>query len=363
MKNTAPFVFAPLGWRALALVAGLLAGAGADARAQAPNRSVGAVGEVRSARPAPREAPPPVEIRTRASRTAVWVGDRVTFTVDVTCAPGVDILTDDLAKERLKLTGLELVSATSRRTALDSGGVAYRFDYELATYEVESESVQIDHLPVRYYMRRPGLRLQDAAPAGETSARGAQIARRSTIPDSLPRFGIRDERTPADLPRALGWARPAGAGLALVSAAPVALLVLSLAWRYRPRRARRPRHATPLTQRTLDDLRTLDFSQAAQRREAYGRLDAALRRHLAGLTGMPVESLTAAELIPRLNGHARGVPVDALAALLGDCERARYAPPAGVPTSDQLEEALASTAQLLPSRGLKRFMPSISFRR
>ncbi len=360
--TTVPLV--PLRWRTVALAALVLFGAHSDARAQAPNRSVGAVKGAPPAEPAP---PPPVQIRTWTSRTAVWVGDRVTYTVDVTCAPDVDILADDLARERLKLTGLELVSAASQRTALASGGVTYRFVYELATYEVEAATVQIDHLPVRYYVRQRGQRLEDAAPAGEASARGAQIARRSTIPDSLPRFGVRDERTPVDVPRALAWARPVGAGLVLVSAAPVGLLVIALAWRYRPRRARRPQHALPLTQRALDDVRALDFSRVDQRREAYSRLDAALRRHIGGVTGIPLESLTAAEVAPRLNGNGRGLPIESVAVLLAACERARYAPPGQAPTSEQLEAALASAEELIAARGLKRLIPrlipSFSFRR
>jgi hypothetical protein len=32
------------------------------------------------------------------SRTAVWVGDRVRFTIDIDCPPGVDVLDDDLSR-------------------------------------------------------------------------------------------------------------------------------------------------------------------------------------------------------------------------------------------------------------------------
>ena len=55
---------------------------------------------------------------TSVTRTAVWVGDPVTYTVELTCAPKIDILADDLAAERLPLTGLELLGVEVERDAI-----------------------------------------------------------------------------------------------------------------------------------------------------------------------------------------------------------------------------------------------------
>ena len=48
-------------------------------------------------------------------RPAMWVGDRITYTVTVTCPRGVDIVIDDLGRDKLKLTGLDVVGADSSR--------------------------------------------------------------------------------------------------------------------------------------------------------------------------------------------------------------------------------------------------------
>ena len=65
-------------------------------------------------------APAPVQVQTSVTRTAVWVGDPVTYTVELTCAPKIDILADDLAAERLPLTGLELLGVEVERDASDT---------------------------------------------------------------------------------------------------------------------------------------------------------------------------------------------------------------------------------------------------
>ena len=39
----------------------------------------------------------PVQVRAATDRSAIWVGDRVTYTIDILCDRGSDILLDDLA--------------------------------------------------------------------------------------------------------------------------------------------------------------------------------------------------------------------------------------------------------------------------
>ena len=166
--------------------------AGARARADRPATAV-------RARPRP---PPPtptdacgaaVQVRASVDRTAIWVGDRVTYTVDIVCARGVEILLDDLAKEKLRVNGLDVVSSDTTTTVDASERTTYRLRYVLTTYRVDVPSLSIEPLSARYYARRPGQRLQDIAPAGEVQVPGAVIAFRSTLPDQ-PTYELRDGR-------------------------------------------------------------------------------------------------------------------------------------------------------------------------
>ena len=142
-------------------------------------------------------ADPPVRATSTVDRTAAWVADRVTFTVDIVCDRGVDILLDDLAKEKLRVNGLDIVGSDSSATTDAAERTTHRLRYVLTTYRVDLPAVSIEPISVRYYARRPGQRLQDMAPAGEVVVPGAVVAYRSTLPDTQPVPGLRDRRAAA----------------------------------------------------------------------------------------------------------------------------------------------------------------------
>jgi hypothetical protein len=85
-----------------------------------------------------------------------------------------------------------------------------------------------------------------------------------------------------------------------------------------------------------------------------------VRRHVASVTGIPTDSLTAGEIARRLRANGSRVPADTVAALLDQCERARYGSPGQLPSVDQFREALASTEELVaagrPTLGLTSFL-------
>ena len=85
-----------------------------------------------------RSANRDVQVRTSLSRTAIWVGDPVEFVVELTCGPKLDVLTDDLTKEKLKLEGLDVVADSNEREDTPDGGVRRRFRYQLTTYDTEA---------------------------------------------------------------------------------------------------------------------------------------------------------------------------------------------------------------------------------
>ena len=74
----------------------------------------------------------PVTVRSSLDRTAAWVGDPLTYTLEVVCSPGYDIVEGDLARDRLPLEGLDVRAASTTREGRDDGAVVYRGRVERA---------------------------------------------------------------------------------------------------------------------------------------------------------------------------------------------------------------------------------------
>ncbi|MEO6212201.1 MAG: hypothetical protein ABIP65_01115, partial [Vicinamibacterales bacterium] len=94
--------------------------------------------------------------RARTDRTAMWIGDRITYTIEIVCPAGVDVLEDDLSKEKLQLDGLEVVGAEATRTEGAGEVTTRRFHYVLTSYRPDVRSRRIAPITVRYYLTRPG---------------------------------------------------------------------------------------------------------------------------------------------------------------------------------------------------------------
>jgi hypothetical protein len=295
----------------------------------------------------PTNTPPPVEVHTSVSRTAVWVGDRVTYSIELRCAPQVDIVTEDLATERLNVDGLEIRDVAIDRDASEAGRLTYRVIYSLVTFNLDAPALKIGEIPVRYSIRRPGQRPEDPAPpSGEVRIPALTLALRSTLPDTEVPAQIRDGRPLQPLPRRVALAQPVGIGLLVVAAAPVALLLLDLARRASRLRYRGPRRVTRGERRaSLDEIKALDVASPSVQREAYARLDALIRDHARQTTGIAVEALTPSEL-PCAMTHPKKVPgLEQIQSLLAECERAKYAPQ--LPDTERWSGVLLEAEQLL----------------
>jgi hypothetical protein len=289
-------------------------------------------------------------VRTSVDRTAVWVGDRVRFTIEVECPRGVDVLDDDLSKDKLKLDGLDVIGSDSSR--IDSGGETSirRFVYDLTTYRVDLPALRIAPLSVRYYVRHPGQRLEDAAPAGDVQIPGTSIALRSTLPDAQE-YAVRDARPATRRSRLSALAEPVGRALVIVSFAPAVFWIATAL----ARRRRRPTHRSVRQVRSdervsLQAARELDLTTEEARREAYTKVDALVREHLRDVCGVPGASLTPHEVQPALAERSARIDAARVAALLAACERARYAPPHAVPSADACRDAISEAEELLVAR-------------
>ena len=291
-----------------------------------------------------------VQVRSSVDRTAIWVADRVTFTVDVICDRGVDILLDDLAKEKLRVNGMEVIASDSSATTDAGERTTHTLRYVMTTYRVDAPALSIEPISVRYYARRPGQRLQDMAPAGEVTVPGAAIAFRSTLPDNQQIYGLRDLRSAATRHPFFVRAQSIGVALVVVSIAP-ALFVLGAAVR-RQTLARAPgrrsaRQSKKARRDTLERLRALDVSTEGERRRAYDEISSAVREHVAGVSGVPAPSLTVAEVDAALETTRGKVSRESVTALLAGCDVARYGPPSAIPSSEQCRDALSAAEQIL----------------
>ena len=135
-----------------------------------------------------QELPPGLTVTARVDRPAIWIADRLTYTVEIVCPRGLDILTEDLGRDRLKLTGLDLVGSDNSRREED-GVTRYRFEYVLTTYRVDVATPTIGSFPVRYYLTRAGQRPEEAALAGSLTV--PAVARPSMASLSRPPLTVR----------------------------------------------------------------------------------------------------------------------------------------------------------------------------
>jgi len=292
----------------------------------------------------------PVEVRASLDRTALWPGDRVRYAIEVHCAPGVDVLAEDLAGERLVLTGLELLSTSRERQARADGRTIHRVEHELTAYAIGAP-LRIQEQTLRYYARRPGQRMEDAVPAGEVRVPAISLVMRSTLPDEPGEARLRDGAGAPELPAFLAWLRPAGFALVLLCALPLAVWAAQALGRSR----RLPGSFSPRAAPS-DDLRpellglqAMDTTSPAARRLAYDRLDLLLRRRLGAMVGADARALTPAEIAARLQGRAGGLP-ESLPAILEECERARYAPLHALPPAARLAAGVAAAQALVEAR-------------
>ena len=294
-----------------------------------------------------------VDVRTSLDRTAVWVADRVTYTITVACKKGVDILADDLSKEKLHVEGLEILGSSSARASAHDDGTVYTFSFDLTTYRVDVPELRIAPLTVRYYVKRAGQRIGDTAPAGEVQVPSAALAFRSALPDGQESYAIRDGR--GIRPRAPTYAglQAVGLGLVLVTIVPASVAVVTAVRGRRPReKARSPRQVRHDERASLEALQALDISTPALRREAYSRLNALIRDHVSGAAGFDAATLTPEEIDAALarSDRTAGAPAQSINAVLAACDQVRYAPPDALPSIDACRSTIEQAAQVITSQ-------------
>ncbi len=289
-----------------------------------------------------------VLVKSSLDRSAIWVGDRFAFIVDVDCSHGTDILTDDLSRDRLQLDELNILGVEQSREDRGDGHTVYRFIYRLTTYSLEPSAKRIGEMRLRYYVRRPGQRPEEIEPAGEVLVPPAMVFIRSLLPDDASFAKYRNERPPMPRLAAFVMLQRIGIGLVIVSIVPAVLwgVALQRKWSHRRRHqsARKLRHDE---RASLDDVRALDVEAETGRKEVYDRLSALLRRHVAGTWGVSAEGLTSAEIVSALSSEGKAEVSAEATSFLDTCDKARYGKPEDLPTRGACVAAIDRAEQLI----------------
>ena len=289
-----------------------------------------------------------VAVRSSLDRSAVWIGDRFSYIVDVDCSHGTDIVTDDMSRDRLQLDDMEILGVEETREDRGNGHTVYRFTYRLTTYSFEPPSKRVGEMRLRYYVRRAGQRPEDIEPAGEVIVPGTVVYVRSLLPDDTNTARYRSERPPVARAALFRVLQPIGIGLVIVSIVPAMLWLLALGRRWRHRRRRvSARQLRQEERHSLDDVRALDTEADSGRREAFDRLSALLRTHVTGAWGVKAEGLTAAEIASALSAAGKEEMSAEVTALLTACETARYGAPDDLPSQTDCLAAIDRAEQLI----------------
>jgi hypothetical protein len=304
----------------------------------------------RPAAPAPAPAPP-VTVRTWTSQTAVWVGDKFEYVIELRRAPNVEIFLDDLLPDKLHLDGVEVLDTATEHDASSATTVIDRLRYTLAAYTVGPQAVGIAAIPVRLSVRRPGQKAEDAMPAGEVTVPALHVGLRSTLTPTGEAVEIRDQRAVRPVPRRMRLAEQVGWALLAFAALPVLAWAVQLVRRARRARPRRPAR-TPVRQRraALEEIRQADVATPAARRDAYAALDAWIRDNVQLPGGAAAVALTPEEIAAAVGDSKPAAWRDELERVLLECERAKYGP--DLPPADRWPDAVDAAATVALSRSL-----------
>lgn len=289
-----------------------------------------------------------VVVKSAVDRSAVWIGDRFSFVVDIDCTHGTDILTDDLSRDRLQLQELDVVDVDETREDRGNGHMVYRFAYRLTTYSFHPPTKLIGEMRLRYYARRPGQRPEDIEPAGEIIVPGSMVVVRSLLPDDANDAKYRTTRPPVPRLAAFSLLQPIGIGLVVVSIVPAVFWALAIGrqWHHRRRRpsVRQLRHDE---RASLSDVRALDVETETGRREAFDRLSALVRQHMTTAWGVNANGLTPAEIAAALSAAGKGSVTGEAIAFLESCENARYGRSEELPARSACVAAIDQAGRLI----------------
>ncbi|MGE3518293.1 MAG: hypothetical protein AB7J63_05025 [Vicinamibacterales bacterium] len=282
-------------------------------------------------------------------RTAVWLGEPLVYTVDITCPPGTDILADDLSRDRLRPTGLEVVDALQTRTVDDDGTIRYRSQVTLVSYTIGDVPARLEPQSIRYYVHTAGQATDTLVPADEIALAPVSVAVRSVIPDNSITW-IRDVRPVAAMPALFEWFVPVGVLIGAVSVAPLGWAAFGLVRRHLPAQPARVGTSATTYRTRIEEARVQGATGDIEGRlAAFATLSGVIRERLTDL-GLNGASLTPDEIAAALATKAPALAGLELPSILRLCERALYGGADHVPLASDVPAAADTAEQLLAAR-------------
>lgn len=292
------------------------------------------------------DASSPVQVRQWVDRTAIFPGDKVNYYLEISAAPDVDILLDDLDAGLIELTGLELVRMEQRSDETD-GTLTRLVHYVFTTYDLNTPVMQIGGQTLRYYSRSNTA--QSGSPEGEVVLPPTAVSLRSTLAAEPLRSRLRDGTSTVITAADTSWVSITGLLLILISALPVGVWAIS--WqRQRTESVRQQErvHATVVAEQgVLETLRSVRSENEPDRRAGYDQMDKVLRDWLLQSGVSQGTTWTSGEMARHLAVHGLNVPVDQLVGVIADCERARYGRATDLPDAGRFETGVELVRRLL----------------
>ena len=292
------------------------------------------------------DASSPVQVRQWVDRTAIFPGDKVNYYLEISAAPDVDILNEDLDASLIELTGLEFVSMEQRTEETD-GTLTRLVHYVFTTYDLNTPVMQIGGQTLRYYSRSNTA--QSGSPEGEVVLPPTAVSLRSTLAAEPLRSRLRDGTSTVITAADTGWVSITGLLLLLTSALPVGALAISwLRQRTESVRQQERVHATVVAEQgVLETLRSVRSENGPDRRAGYDQMDKVLRDWLLQSGISQGTTWTSAEMARQLAGRGLTVPVDQLVGVIADCEHARYGRATDLPDASRFETGVELVRRLL----------------
>ncbi len=272
----------------------------------------------------PKEAK--IALSTQLDRTAIWVGDTFHYTVKAVHDPAIEIVVDNLKKEKLNLVPFVVREIALRQGSFGANKKVTEINFLLTTYESGQVELKIPSFPLYYFTRTAGAHTSTESAAESVAVPVTKIGLRSTLTSDNPR--LRDSREIWQVTRQR-WLIPLALGLA-------GLLWLTLQlgrrlWasthKEKPVIRRLSRRARQRMMRDfLRQAQTIGKDSPSEQQRYYAEVSQFLRRYLSESLEIDGAGLTAHEIETVLNSRGQnglGAPVKRI---LERCEQVLYSP-------------------------------------
>jgi len=270
-----------------------------------------------------------ISIDSRVDKSKVTIGDLITYTVEVTRSPEIDLKSPELAAN---LGAFEIRDYKVHEPRTEDGHVVDRVDYVISTFDVGE--FEIPPLVYTYFF-------PDDSTRHELKTEEIKVVVESLKPSESG--DIRDIKNPLALPREYRK-------LIIWSSIALALLVLLAisfyVWRRRkagkgilPTKVEPPRPAHEIALAALEALTATPLLDNGEIKEYYIRMSDIIRRYIEGRYFIVALELTTFELINDLRkGDVEPQHVELFQEFLDLCDLVKFAKL--VPTAAENESAL-----------------------